>query len=73
MQAVNVADEHQVLFGRELDIDALRLEDHADVAPHQRRLAGHVVAHDQRASARGHHQSRENAEGGGLAAAVGTE
>ena len=68
-----MADQHQVLFRRKLDVDALRLEDHADVAAHQRRLARHIVPHDQRASARGQHQGRENAEGGGFAAAVGAK
>ena len=72
-QAVNVADQHQVLFRRQLDVDALLLEDDADAAAHQGRLARHVVAHDQGASARGHHQGRENAEGRGLAAAVRAE
>ena len=72
-QAVNMADQHQVLFRRQLDVDALLLEDDADAAAHQGRLARHVVAHDQGASARGHHQGRENAEGRGLAAAVGAE
>ena len=72
-QSVEMADQHQVLFGGEFHVDALRLEDHADVAAHQRGLAGDIVAHDQRASAGGQHQGRENAEGRGLAAAVGAE
>ena len=72
-QAINVADQHQVFFGRQLDVDALRLEDHADVAAHQRGFARDIVAHDQRAPAGGQHQGRENAEGRGLAAAVGTQ
>ena len=68
-----MADQHQVLFRRQLDVDALRLEDDADIAPHQCRLARYIVAHDQGASAGGHHQGRENAEGRGFAAAVGAE
>ncbi len=72
-KSVNVSDQHQVLLRRELDVDALGLEDHADVAPNQRRLARDIVSHDQGATARRQHQSRENAEGCGLAAAVGAE
>ena len=72
-QSVDVADQHQVLFRRELDVDALRLKNHSNVAAHQRRLARHVVSHDQRAAAGGQHQGGENAEGRGLAAAVGSK
>ena len=72
-QAVKMADMRQVLFGRQLDVDALLLEDNADAAAHHGRLARHIVVHDQGASARGHHQGRENAEGRSLAAAVRAE
>ena len=72
-QSVDVADQHQVLFRRELDVDALRLKNHADVAAHQRRLARDIVSHDQRAAAGGKHQRRKNAESRGLAAAVGAK
>ena len=72
-EAVNVADQHQVLFRRELDVDALGLEDYADVAAHQRGLARDIVSHDQGAAAGRKHQRRKNAERCRLAAAVGAQ
>ena len=39
-QSVDMADERQVLFGGQLDVDALRLEDHADIARAPRRVPG---------------------------------
>ena len=72
-KSVHVTDQHQVLFRRELDVDALLLEDHADLAANLAGLFGDVVAHDERAAAGGNHERREDAEGRGLAAAVGAE
>ena len=68
-----MADEHQVLFGRQLHVDALLLEDHADQAAHAARLFGDIVPHDERASACRNHQRRKNAERRRLAASVGPE
>ena len=72
-ESVEVALGAQVLFDRECLIEALRLEDDADVTAHRRGVALHVVAGDDGVAIGRHHHGREDAEEGRLAAAVGTE
>ena len=73
VQAIHVPDEHQVLFRCELDVDALLLEDDADLAANFAGFFGDIVSHDERAAAGGNHQCREDAKGRSLAASVGAE
>ena len=68
-----MADVDEVLFGGKFHVDAARLEDHSDLAAHSAGIERHVVAQDQGASGGGKHQRGEDAEHGGLAAAVGAE
>jgi hypothetical protein len=63
----------QVLFHRKRLIKALRLEHHAHVTPHSRRLARYIVTGENGASSRGHHHGGENAEQSRLAAPIGAE
>src|SRR5215813_4089057 len=72
VQAIYMPDEHQVLFGRELHINTLLLEDHANYPAYSSGFRGHVMTHDERAPASWNHQRREDAKGRSLAAAVGT-
>ena len=72
-QSVDVANQHQVFFGGELDVDALFLEDHADLVADSAGVLGDIASHDERASAGRNHQRRENAKRRGLAAAVGAQ
>src|SRR5262249_13598850 len=60
----------QILLDRELLVETLRLEHHADLAPHLAGLARHVEPCDFRAASARRHQRRKNAEHGRLAAAV---
>ena len=63
----------QVLADREGLVEALGLEDDADLAADLRGIAGDIEAGDDGAAFGGHHHGRKDAEDGGLAAAVGTE
>jgi hypothetical protein len=63
----------KILVGRELEVDALRLKDHADLPPHARRLLRRVAAHDGGAAGGRNHQRGKNPEERGLAAAIRTE
>ena len=63
----------QIFGGGQLHIDALGLEDHADLAAQFVGLFRRVKSHDHGAAAARHHQGRKNAEHRGLAAAVGSE
>jgi len=61
---------HQILSGGEFKIDALRLENDADLAPQTVRILHRVVAENGRTAGYGDHQRRKNSEQGGFAAAV---
>ena len=63
----------EILVGSQLFVDALRLEDNADLPTDGGGILGCVKTHDQGAAGGRHHQCRKNAEQGGLAAAVGAE
>ena len=72
-QAVKMSLMPQILGGRELDVDALGLEDDADLAA---QAAGSCAASQPMiggAAAAGNHQRGENAKQRGLAAAIGPE
>ena len=60
----------EILPGSELDVYALRLENHADVATQSSGLANRVESRDDRRTGRRHHQRRENPEQRRLAAAI---
>ena len=70
LRAVQVALGAQVLFHGQRFVQALRLEDDADLAADFGGLARHVAAGDHGAALGGHHHGGENAEEGGLAAAI---
>ena len=63
----------EVLLDRELPVDARVLEDDAERAPHDVRLAHHVVAHDARRAPLRPEQCGEDAEERALPAAVRAE
>src|SRR4051812_34943219 len=63
----------EVLVRREFGIDALRLEYDADLPANRGWIMGGVPAHDQGVAGGRNHQSRQDAEQRGLAAAVGAE
>ncbi len=71
LRAVQVALRAQVLLHGERFVEALRLEHHADVAAHRRRVrAPRRCPASIGAAFGGDHHGGENAEEGGLAAAV---
>ena len=72
-QSVKMSLMPKILVGGELQINALRLKDHADLPPQARRFLRRIVAHDRSAARAWKHQGGENPEERGLAAAVGTE
>src|SRR3954469_16906155 len=72
-ETVEVADVHQIFGGGEFYVDALGLEDYADLAAKSVGISGGIVAHDDGASPHGQHESRKNTEHRGLAAAVRAE
>ena len=72
-QAVEVSLMPEIFVGGELGIDALRLEDDADVAAQRSGLANGVEAGDGGAAGGGDHERGKNAEQRGLAAAVRAE
>src|SRR5262249_6593213 len=73
LQAVQMALMHQIFVSGELLIEAGRLEDDTDAPPNLLRLRGDIETEDANGAALGADQGRENAKGGGLAAAVGAE
>ena len=73
MQSVEMSLMPQIFVCRQFHVDALRLEDDADLAAQPCRLFRRVKSHDDSAAAARHHQGRKNAEQGGLAAAIGAE
>ncbi len=72
-QAVEVSLMPEVLVGGELGIDALGLEDDADVTAQGSGLPDGVKAGDGGAAGRRHHERGKNAEESGFSAAVRTE
>src|SRR4051812_11452793 len=72
-ESVKVADVHKIFGGGELYVDALGLEDDADLASKSVGIGSGIVAHDDGASAHRKHESRKNTEHRGLAATVGAE
>src|ERR1700679_72965 len=69
-QTVKVSLMPQVFIGREFGIDALCLEDYADVAAQGSGLANGVEAGDGGAARSRDHEGGKNSEQSGLAAAV---
>src|SRR3982074_1805771 len=63
----------KVFVGGEFGVDALGLEDDADVAAQRSGLADGVEAGDRGTAGGGHHKRRKDAEEGSLAAAVRAE
>ena len=63
----------QIFVGSQFQVDALRLEDHADFASQFARLFRRVKSLDHSPAATRYHQSRKNAEHRGLAAAIRSE
>ena len=63
----------EVFVGGELGVDALGLEDNADVAAHGSGLADGVEAGDGGAAGSGDHERGKNSKESGLAAAVRAE
>ena len=63
----------EIFIGRELGVDALRLENDANVTAKRARLADGVESGDGRAAGSRDHQCGEDAEESGLAAAVGAK
>src|SRR5208282_376466 len=72
-QAVEVSLMPEVLVGGELEVDALGLEDDADMAAQRSGLANGVEAGDGGAAGSGDHEGGKYAEESGLAAAVRAE
>src|SRR5580692_10691250 len=70
MQAVEMSLMPEVLGCSEFYIDALRLEDHTDLAAQTVGVAGNIESHNLSAPANRDHQSREYAKQRGLSAAV---
>ncbi len=63
----------QILIGRQLGIDALRLKNHADLAAQTRGILAASHPMTMARPAVGNHQCRENSEQSGFAAAIRTE
>ena len=63
----------KILIGRELQVDALRLKNHADLPPHARRFLRRIATHDSRASGARNHQRGKNSKERGLPAAIRAE
>ena len=72
-QAVEMALVPEIFGGGQLQVDALGLEDDADLAAQLVGFLGRVKSHDDGPPAGGYHQGGKDAEQGGLAAAVGPE
>src|SRR6185369_15320469 len=69
-EAVQVTLGAEVLLDGEGFVEALRLENHADMLADFRRITLDVEAGDDGVAVGGHHHGGENAEEGGLAAAI---
>jgi hypothetical protein len=72
-QSEQPAHEHEILVPREILVDGRVLAGQAHLLPHRARLTHHVVAEDGRGARGGFEQRGEDADGGGLARAVGAE
>src|SRR5579862_6341429 len=72
-KAVKMSLVPQILVGGKFGIDALRLEDDADLAPQTGWILRRIAAHHEGAAGGGNHQGGKNPKQRGLAAAVGTE
>ena len=72
-QAAQLSDHDEVLAAGQQAVHRGVLGGHPDAALHGRRLAHHVVTGDPGPAGVGHGQGGEDADGGGLAGAVGPE
>ena len=72
-QTVKMSLMPKILVGRELQVDALGLKDHADLPAQARWFLRRIAAHDGGAAGGRKHQGGKNPEERGLAAAVGAE
>src|ERR1700739_504195 len=72
-QTVEVPLMPEVLVGCEFGINALRLEDYADMTPERARLSNRIQTDDRRGARTRHDQGRKDSEKGRLAAAIGAE
>src|SRR5579863_4227184 len=72
-QAVEMSLMPKILVCRELDVDALRLKNYADLPPQACWILRRIAAHDGGAPCGREHQSGKNPEEGGLAAAIWTQ
>ena len=70
MQSVKVTLMPQVLISGELQIDALGLKYHSNLAANSVGIFGRIVAHNDGASAGRQHQCRKNSKKGGFSAAI---
>src|SRR5580658_427520 len=66
-QAIKMALMPKILVSRKLQVDALRLKNHADLPPQARRIERRIAAHDNRASGGWKHQGGKNPEKSSLA------
>ncbi len=73
MQAIKMSLMPKVFSGGQLNVDALRLEDHTNLAPQTVRVTSYIETHNRSVSAYRNHQGRENAKQRSLTAAVGSE
>ena len=70
MQSIEVTLMPQVLISGELQIDALGLKYHSNLATNSVGIFGGIVAHNHGASPGRQHQCRKNSKKGGFSAAI---
>src|SRR6266568_1206652 len=73
MQAVEVSLMPQIFRRRQFQVNALRLEDHADLSPQPAGISGSIVSENDSSPAYRNHQRGKDAEHRRLATAVLTE
>src|SRR5580700_10101914 len=73
VQTIEMSLMPEILVGGELEVDALGLKDHADLAAYAGRLLRGIATHDGGAAGGGEHQGGKNPEERGLAAAIRTK